>query len=104
MEPTGACAGRRGRACAGPLARAHGGRSSIGLPLASHAERALRRAQPLEGRRVLPEDVLHRSADLADRGAVLQRLADRRQQILLSAGDLVQLLEARLEHTLVWGV
>src|SRR5258707_15318610 len=54
-----------------------------------------------ERRRVLAEDVLHRGADLADRAAVLQRLADRRQEVVRAARDVAQLLQAQRDELLV---
>src|SRR3981081_1875191 len=45
-------------------------------------------------RRVRAEDVLHGAAHLAERSSVLQRLADRGQEVLAAASDAAQLLEA----------
>ena len=44
-----------------------------------------RQRRGLERRRVLAEDVLHRAADLAERGAVAQRVLDERQQVVGAA-------------------
>ena len=62
------------------------------LPVASRVHR-----QRLEERAalVLAEDVAHRVADLADRGAVAQRVLDRVEQVAVAARDLAQRLEAR---------
>src|SRR4051795_9959008 len=54
-----------------------------------------------ERRRVLPEDVLHRAAHLAERAAVLEGLADRREQVPASARGLAQLLQALRDELLV---
>src|ERR1700712_2974185 len=54
-----------------------------------------------ERRGVLPEDVLHRAADLAERRAVAQRLLDGRQDVVGAAGRGAQLLEALLDERLV---
>src|SRR6187549_4188955 len=52
---------------------------------------------------VLAEDVAHRAADLADRGAGGERGADRVQQVALAAGDVAQLVEALLDAGLIAG-
>src|SRR5271166_1036630 len=71
---------------------------SIVWVASAHARSA---AQISERRRVLPEHVLHRAADLAQRAAVLERRADRRQQVLAAASALAQLLQALLDDDLV---
>src|SRR5215212_6456221 len=50
---------------------------------------------------VLAEDVPHRAADLPDRARVLERLADRRQEVLVTAGGAAQLLQPLVGELLV---
>src|ERR1700683_689630 len=54
-----------------------------------------------ERRRVFAEHVLHRSAYLAQGRAVLERLADGRQQVALAASRVTQLLQPTLHELLV---
>ena len=49
-------------------------------------------------RLVVAEHVAHRPAHLADRAAVLQRLAQHRQHVVGPAGALADLLQARCHH------
>src|ERR1700757_3114961 len=56
---------------------------AVGPPGVAVQQRAApARSMALETRRVATEDVLHRPAHLSKRAAVLQRLADGRQQVL----------------------
>jgi hypothetical protein len=50
---------------------------------------------------VIPEDRAHRAADFAQRAGVLERLPDRRQQILVAAAGRLQLLEPAVGERLV---
>ncbi len=77
IDPGGTCAARPTRTCTR--------RDRVVYdPVVLHGES--------ERRRVLAEHVLHRAAHLAERAAVLQRLADRGQQVLAAARDIAQLL------------
>src|SRR3954468_16540087 len=51
--------------------------------------------------RVLAELVAHHAADLAERGAGLERGAQRLEQIALAAADLAQLLEPAADRVLI---
>src|SRR3954454_17760753 len=54
-----------------------------------------------EVRAVLAEDVLHRAADLAHRGAVAQGVLDEGQEVLGALGRVAQLFQASLDLLLV---
>src|SRR5258708_39876604 len=61
----------------------------------------IRGGRASERRRVGAEDVLHGPAHLSERCSVLQRLADRGQQVLAAAGRLPQLLETSRRESLL---
>src|SRR5215213_4311801 len=71
-----------------------------GLPVFKR-RRLLKSRRCLDVRLVSAEDIAHRAADLAHRGAVLERLSDRRKQVVAAAGGVAQLLEARVDELLV---
>ena len=76
------------------------GRDRAGAWLALQGRSARVPRPPLEERAalVLAEDVAHRAAHLADRGARAQRVLDRVQQVALALGDLAKLLEPGVDR------
>src|SRR5215212_2127296 len=75
--------------------------ANVGVPKSGSGPTACARLAALDVRLVSAEHVAHRAADLAHRGAVLQRLADRRQQVAVAACRLSQLLEPGVDELLV---
>src|SRR6185312_4502357 len=97
---------RRGRARRpAPPAQPHGdaaGRRHAARRARGRENRPRRRAaRALDVRLISAEHVAHRAADLAHRRAVLERLADRRQQVLAAARGGAQLLEAAVHEHLI---
>ena len=67
-------------------------RVSVGCEHAGGSLGRPRAGAGLDLRLVLAEDLAQRAADLADGGVVLERLADRRQQVVAALGGLLELV------------